>query len=126
MLRMPYYGAKELQLGLDATTVWNIVALRARPLPPIYNSGVRYAREPMCHTEGVDRVCEEFLTAHEVFARRTGDCDDLAPWFASECRLRGEPARAFPRRSAVGWHIVVQRADGSIEDPSARLGMPTA
>jgi hypothetical protein len=123
---MPFVGARELGIGLDALTAWNVAALRERPLPSLYNAGVRYQREPVCRTNGVEHICEEWLTAHEVAARGWGDCDDLGPWRAAELRLLGEPAQAVPRPSAAGWHIVVRRADGSIDDPSARLGMPTS
>jgi hypothetical protein len=121
---MPFRGAPELGIGLDALTAWNIAALREAPLPHIYDAGVRYQREPICLTNGVRHICEEWLTAHEVVARGWGDCDDLAPWLAAILRLEGEHAQAVPRPSAAGWHIVVRRADGSIADPSARLGMP--
>lgn len=125
---MPFHAAskEDLQIGLDATTAWNVLALQQRPLPNIYNAGVRYQREPMCRADGVVHICEEWLTAHEVFDRGWGDCDDLGPWLAASLRLAGdEHARAFPRRSAVGWHILVAHGDGTIEDPSAKLGMPT-
>lgn len=124
---MPWSGAGDLQYALDATTAWDIEALRARPLPSIYEAGVRYRREPTCRTDGVAHVCEEFLTAHEVVARKFGDCDDLGPWLAAQLRLTGDPkARAVAKPSAVGFHIVVIRGDGTIEDPSAQLGMPTS
>lgn len=126
---MPYDAASgaNLQFALDATTAWNVLAMQASPLPDIYSAGVRYRREPMCRTDGVVHICEEFLTAHEAYARGAGDCDDLGPWLASQRRLEGDPhARAIARRSKAGWHIIVARSDGSIEDPSAKLGMPTS
>jgi len=122
---MPFAGATDLGFALDATTAWNVLALRAEPLPSIYDAGVVYAREPQCRTaDGSERMCEEFVTAHEVRRRGFGDCDDLGAWRAAELRIAGEQAQAIPKPSAVGWHIVVRRGDGSLEDPSARLGMP--
>lgn len=53
------------------------------------------------------------------------DCNNLAIYRAAELVVReGEAARPVlfefePRQ----WHVVVQRADGSVEDPSARSGM---
>jgi hypothetical protein len=124
---MPFKNATDLGLALDASTAWNIEALKAQPLPPLYSSGVRYAREPLCRSEGgAEHMCEEFVTAHEVYRRGVGDCDDLGPLRAAELRLQGENAQAIARPSAAGWHVVVRRADGSIEDPSAKLGMPTS
>jgi hypothetical protein len=125
-LSMPFRGARELGLGLDVLTAWNIRALQRSPLPGIYDAGVVYKREPICRTDGREHICEEWLTAHEVKARGAGDCDDLGPWRAADLRLQGELAQAVPRPSAAGWHIVVRRGDGTIDDPSARLGMPTS
>lgn len=125
-LAIPFNGAGELGIGLDALTAWNVLAIEAAPLPGIYAAGVRYQREPLCRTDGRLHICEEWLTAHEVKARGWGDCDDLGPWRAAELRLQGEKAQAVPRPTPAGWHIIVRRGDGSIDDPSARLGMPTA
>jgi len=122
---MPFAGATDLGYALDATTAWNVLALKAEPLPSIYDGSVVYAREPQCRSaDGSERMCEEFVTAHEVRRRGFGDCDDLGCWLAAQRRLEGEQAQAIPKPSAVGWHIVVRRGDGSLEDPSARLGMP--
>jgi hypothetical protein len=122
---MPYASADDLSLALDAVTAWNWAALRVAPLPPIYESGVRYQREPVCRTGGREHICEEWLTAHEAFRRGVADCDDLGPWRAADLRMLGEAARAIPKRVRPGWHIVVRRGDGTIDDPSARLGMET-
>lgn len=60
-----------------------------------------------------------------VAANGRTDCNNLAVYRAAELVVReGEAARPVlfefePRR----WHVVVQREDGSIEDPSARTGM---
>ena len=84
--------------------------------PPLYSSGVRYREEPP--------GTEEFCAIPDVLRRGWGDCDDLAPWRAAELRLCGEEATAEPVHMGDGlWHVVVRRADGSIEDPSALLGM---
>lgn len=124
---MPFAGSHDLQLALDALTEWNMERMREAPLPPLYVSGVRYAVEPMCRgVNGFERRCEEFTQAHEVMRRGWGDCDDLGPFLAAQRRLRGEDARAFARPSPAGWHVQVRRADGSIEDPSAVLGMPVS
>lgn len=58
----------------------------------------------------------------------SGDCEDLACWRAAELTERdGIPARPVYRwRHRPGltiYHIVVRLPDGSIEDPSRRLGM---
>jgi hypothetical protein len=126
-IRMPFRDQKDLGLALDASTAWSMRQLQDAPLPPLYQAGVVYKREPECRLEnGVLRLCEEFLTARCVYARHAGDCDDLGAWRAAELRLAGEKANAYARRSAAGWHVVVRRGDGSTEDPSAILGMPTS
>lgn len=59
-------------------------------------------------------------------ARKWGDCDDLAPWYAASLRASGDDpaARAVARRSGPNrWHVVTKRSDGRIEDPSRWAGM---
>lgn len=83
----------------------------------LYESGVRYSR---------DDATEEWLPIPILYQRGVGDCEDLAAARAALLRFTGEDpdARAFAYRSRPNtWHAVVMRGDGSIEDPSARLGM---
>lgn len=87
-------------------------------LPPLYQSGVRYQREP--------RGSEHWLLPSQVLGRGAGDCEDLAAWRAAELRTSGEDpfAQALALRSGPRtWHAAVIRGDGTIEDPSAVLGM---
>lgn len=96
--------------------------LRQYNVPRLYDSGVRYQPEPQ-------NTVEEFAAIPVVLERKWGDCDDLAPWRVAELREQGENAkiriqwRALPNGNGRLFHIVVRRGDGSIEDPSARLGM---
>lgn len=69
---------------------------------------------------------EAFDHAGIVMRRKWGDCDDLAPWHAASLRHTGEDpeARAIVRRSGPHrWHAIVQRSDGTIDDPSRWAGM---
>lgn len=69
---------------------------------------------------------EHFDLPTTVLARKWGDCDDLAPWHAASLRAAGNDpgARAIVRKSGPNrWHAVVQRSDGSIDDPSRAAGM---
>lgn len=69
---------------------------------------------------------EHFDHAAKVLSRGHGDCDDLAPWHAASLRVTGEDpdARAIVKRSGPQrWHAVVERGDGSIDDPSREAGM---
>jgi hypothetical protein len=69
---------------------------------------------------------EHFDHAQTVVKRGWGDCDDLAPYHAASLRVTGEDpgARAFVKRSGPNrWHAMVERSDGSVDDPSADAGM---
>jgi hypothetical protein len=118
-------AAADILNALVRCNVRWILAQRAagKPIPLLYESGVRYQAEPW-------RGQEEFADIPTVYARKWGDCDDLAPWRVAELRaVYREPAKL-----RVSWavnaaakqrlfHITVRRADGSIEDPSRVLGM---
>lgn len=92
--------------------------------PLLYHSGVRYKNEPK------GQPFEEFAPIPTLLERKWGDCDDLAPWRAAELRVRFREhatirvqwRKVGPRREKL-FHIVVRRADGSVEDPSHILGM---
>lgn len=100
-------------------------------VPALYSSGVRYENEP--HWKFNGKPAEEFACIPIVLARGAGDCDDLAPYRVAELQHHGEKAKIRiqwkRQRLASGgkgrkyFHIVVRRADGRIEDPSAKLGM---
>lgn len=110
----------DLQAALDLLTAWNRwkrkrASQTGRPLPRLMTSGVRYAREELVG----GRVRENWQDVDHLFRSRRGDCEDLACALASE--IPG--ARAFPVRSSVGWHILVQLPSGRVFDPSAALGM---
>jgi hypothetical protein len=69
---------------------------------------------------------EHFDLPSTMLKRGWGDCDDLAPWHAASLRASGaDPgARAIVKKSGPQrWHAIVQRSDGSIEDPSKAAGM---
>lgn len=69
---------------------------------------------------------EHFDPATTVVARGHGDCDDLAPYKAASLRVRGEDPYAVARVVEThpgNYHAVVQRSDGTIDDPSADAGM---
>ena len=103
----------------------DLAYLRLHPsTPSLYASGVRYRRESP--PPGGLRAVETWRTIPAVLAAGAGDCEDLACWRAAELRARGERARAWAVRSntaGVLWHVVVRRENGSMEDPSRRLGM---
>lgn len=111
---------------LEALTMANVAYLLTYPRTPLlYESGVRYEEEP----DGRD----EWQDIPDTLARRTGDCEDLACWRVAELRVAGGigATRAIsvsdmPDRSGKlvkTFHICVLRTNGTIEDPSRRLGM---
>jgi hypothetical protein len=109
---------------LEANVLINQLYLREFPQTPLlYRSGVRYRNEPQ------GQGFEDFALIPAIYARGWGDCDDLAPARVAELRERfSEPANIsilWKRMGGGGklFHIVVRRADGSIEDPSKLLGM---
>jgi hypothetical protein len=72
---------------------------KGRPLPKLYESGVRYEREPW--PKGV----EEFADIVTILRRGWGDCDDLCAARAAELLEEGEPADCriyWRRRCACG------------------------
>lgn len=109
---------------LDRLTEANVAYLASHPdTPALYASGVRYAIESM----GID----DWKSVPYVIESGYGDCEDLACWLAAEYRLKGIAARPFATSASIGsldvnlLHIQVLMPDGSVEDPSARLGMTT-
>lgn len=124
--------ASNIKLLLDAQVLINRAYLAMHPgTPPLYRAGVRYEEEPGYRFRGAP--AEEFAAIPVVLARGFGDCDDLAPWRCAELQSAGEPATIRiqwkARRRPDGtagpklYHVLVRRADRSIEDPSAKLGM---
>jgi hypothetical protein len=100
---------------LEGLVLVNVALLDLNPLPPLYRSGVSYERE---------KGTENWLTCAQVFARNAGDCEDLCCWRAAELRRAGDDAEVIVIRGGVDlWHVLVQREDGTLEDPSRILGM---
>jgi hypothetical protein len=96
------------------------VALDALVLLDVHYGGtIRYQRE----ARGAEGLREDWCTAPVVAARGFGDCEDLACYRAAELQVRGIHARPDVIKFARVWHIVVRMPDGSVEDPSKRLGM---
>lgn len=92
-------------------------AQAGHPYGPLYRSGIRYEREPP--------GSEVWQTTRMLYATRAGDCEDVSCVRAAELWSLGETlARPTVRRISPRLrHIQVQRADGTIEDPSLILGM---
>lgn len=105
---------------LHALTAIDLDWLNAHPTTPrLYAAGVVYKAERL--------GMEIWRSIPRVRALGFGDCEDLVCWRVAELRKDGENAHAFSKRKRTprGWlyHILVRRADGTIEDPSQLLGM---
>lgn len=116
---LPGTNTTALRILLDALTAIDRWQLGRLVLPSIYAAGVRYAREPKGR---------EWWQAPLVSVRqRSADCEDLACWRTAELQRDGIRAIAdiITQRTRRGtlYHIVVRYPDGTIEDPSERLGM---
>ncbi len=128
---MPFNGKADIDVALQLATIVAVRELRANPrIPLLYRSGVRWVRDT-CNAPGVPGACERFLSPLQVLREgKKGDCDDLGPWLAAQYitgkgGVRDKRARAVAIRSpGIGWHVVVRRGSGAIEDPSKVLGMP--
>lgn len=112
------FSVGELQALLAGLALANFAQMRAGDrFPSIYRSGIRYRREPAGQ--------ERWQTARALLQSGFGDCEDLAAYHVAWLWSRGErKARPIVRKIRPGLeHALVRRADGRIEDPSARLGM---
>lgn len=102
--------------GLTALNelLFDVYRRNGHPLPSLYDTDVKYQRE-----DGTER----WLDVGEVLKGGEGDCEDLATYRAAELRDAGEPAYVdvVPAQSGRGYHAIVIRADGSVEDPSRVL-----
>lgn len=86
-------------------------------LPPLYKSGVEYRPEPN-RGSGVEDFADPWTCNH----RGWGDCDDLVIWRLAELIASGERCPAPQvRRAGARMHVLVRRANGTVEDPSKIL-----
>ena len=111
---------KALLWLLESLVNINRDELRRLKLPPLYRAGVRYIRE---------EDTEIWKDAVHVLEDGFGDCEDLAAWRVAELRNNHKTARPYiryrvdPQSGVYIYHVMVQRGDGSLEDPSKILGM---
>lgn len=120
--RLDLYSDRQLLGLLNGLAFASLEDLReareiGRPLPLLYKAGVRYSREAAGK--------EEWQLPTTTLRKGFGDCEDLAAWRTAELWMLGESgARMFLKRVNPRLrHIQVLRADGTIEDPSKKLGM---
>lgn len=98
--------------------------MRRTKFKPLYDSGVRYQAEPP--------GCEDWLDTPSLYAAGEGDCEDIACTYVAEQRERhgkaAVPCIKFKDFDINGRiltlvHVMCLMPDGTIADPSVRLGM---
>lgn len=131
-----------LRIALEALTKINEYHLRdalmrGEPLPRLYDSGVFYQEEPPGK--------EDWLDIRSLYSVGKGDCEDLACALTAERRVydgimsiptiktkfipsvqlraAGYRNKDVPRDGLFLVHVLSQLPDGTLEDPSAALGM---
>lgn len=105
-----YDAALEGLAGIDTELI------REGHVPPLYSTNVVYRTEPR----------DVWRHALDVVKEGWGDCEDLSAYRVGELRASGEDPGARVRTFQTGprqYHAVVERGDGTIEDPSYELGM---
>ena len=124
---VPVAGAMGLEVAVESLARLNQVYLRTHPhTPPLYRSGVVYLRDADLGTQDTPAT-ELWVTIPDCRRLGGADCKVLAAWRIAELREGGDTAaRCLLSRNGHLWHVRVRRGDGSIEDPSARLGMKGA
>jgi hypothetical protein len=122
---------QSLLLLMEAMCAINLLHLRQRRYPKLYESGVVYRRE-----DGT----ENWLDIPRVIEAGWGDCEDLVFWRVAELRKEGVKAAPFAKWRRIDgvfkYHALVRRfspgrdhfgrmvkANAWLEDPSRRLGM---
>jgi hypothetical protein len=111
---VPAEGQADLQMALDFLVAISREQIKRHNLPHPYAAGIVYKREP--------KGRERWQTALHTARVKHGDCEDLAAYLAAWMQVHGQRARAFLRRSDVGYHCLVASGD-QILDPSKHLGM---
>jgi hypothetical protein len=127
----PTLDGRTLDAFCELLAQLNVWYLEDTPgCPDLYASGVRYASDAQAIAGGP----EDWPAIPWLIFRwnRWGigaDCKKLASWRVAELRVRDRErgARCVHESRWEGgrvlYHVLVQRADGSREDPSVALGM---
>jgi len=109
-------GIEEIEALLEGLVRLDLSQLRRGLVPPLYSSRVRYRRE--------ERGREDWQSAKRCVELGFADCEDLSAYLAASYRLAGVEARAIVKQVRPGLkHCLTLLPDGTVEDPSKRLGM---
>jgi hypothetical protein len=130
-IRPPRLDARTLGLLCDTTTTLNVWYLQEHPETPlIYLSGVRYGSDYVALHGGAENWDTIPWVLQDARRGIGVDCKRLAAWRCAELRVRCDMGARCVWTSAwdgrrVLYHVFVELEDGTQEDPSAILGMPT-
>ncbi len=104
-------------MGLNAV-LFELAAQKGVEMPSLYDTEVVYRRE-----RPGQEWWETALDVLHVTAKGQGDCEDLSNYMSAWYRVfEGDDAQTRIVRTTRGtFHAVVQRGDGSVEDPSRIL-----
>ena len=102
---------------LDGLAVGYMPLATLSPLPPLYQSGIRFALSPS-HGTGI----EDFGNPWTTLAR--GNCNDLVLYRLVELLLAGQRVHTRAEWLGNAVHVVIRHSNGQEEDPSALLGAP--
>lgn len=123
------FRIKALETMFEAITAINMAWMLANKPPKLYESGVRYRRDPQRGDIG-----EVWCDASTILTQRWDDCEGLSSFLAAEMRLgpNSELPYAVPsacvRLKTTRWPgmlhaIVFDPVSRRTWDPSRRLGM---
>jgi hypothetical protein len=126
-----------LPLDVQRAILWDVVAgiirdnferMAREPVPPLYESGVRFIPEAQPFVENCWHNCSRVLELGG------SHCVGLTAWRVAELRMQGEDAKPAildfeeevpgTGETLLEYHFVVLREDGTLECPSTELGMP--
>lgn len=122
LVSLPVHG-RELsaacKLLLELLSDFYAVVLREHPLPPLYQTNMRYQPEPRAVTgEGP----EDWTDPWTAYERGWIDCDDAVLWRLAELKAQGIAATAQVLRQTnpeTGrFHCRVRLPSGHVEDPA--------
>jgi transglutaminase-like putative cysteine protease len=113
---IPLRTNRELELAVELLARLGLEQMQRHQFPPMYGGAVRYQREPA----GV----EIWQPAIDVYGTGNGDCEDLAALQLAWLWKQGIQARADVLSvNPYLKHVRVRLPDGTLLDPSAKLGM---
>lgn len=134
MSRIPIEGRYELIMHmLEGLIGINEIYLSSYPdTPQLYESGVVYTDQvPEADPFSTGMQTDRWQDIPRLLMTGAGACEDLASWRVAELRAQGDlgaDVTVLTQPDGQGnvlYHIRVIKGDGTLEDPSAVLGMPT-